>query len=39
MHTDLGGRVLLTDFGFAIDARPSGGRMLSKLGTPGYVAP
>ncbi|KAG4440423.1 hypothetical protein IFR05_004067 [Cadophora sp. M221] len=39
MHTDLGGRVLLTDFGFAIDARPSGGRMLSKLGTPGYAAP
>ncbi|PVH81691.1 Pkinase-domain-containing protein [Cadophora sp. DSE1049] len=39
MHTDLGGRVVLTDFGFAIDARRNRGRMMSKLGTPGYCAP
>jgi serine/threonine protein kinase len=39
MHTGLGGRVVLTDFGFAIDARPTGGRMLSKLGTRTYCAP
>ncbi|KAH7393443.1 kinase-like protein [Cadophora sp. MPI-SDFR-AT-0126] len=39
MHTDLGGRVVLTDFGFAIDARRKCGRMMSKLGTPGYCAP
>ncbi|KAK0099852.1 Meiosis-specific serine/threonine-protein kinase mek1 [Cadophora gregata f. sp. sojae] len=39
MHTDLGGRVVLTDFGFAIDARQNRGRMMSKLGTPGYCAP
>ncbi|CZT13325.1 related to myosin light chain kinase 2 [Rhynchosporium graminicola] len=39
MHTNLGGRVVLADFGFAIDARPKGGRMLSRLGTSGYIAP
>ena len=39
MHTDLGGRVVLTDFGFAIDTRRNSGRMMSKLGTPGYCAP
>ena len=40
--TDFGGRVLLTDFGFATHANVTNGkmgRMLSKVGTPGFVAP
>jgi serine/threonine protein kinase len=37
--THFGGRVILTDFGFAVNVNPTTGRMLSKLGTPGYVAP
>ena len=37
--TDFGGRVLLTDFGFATYAKVGNGRMLSKVGTEGFVAP
>jgi serine/threonine protein kinase len=37
--TDFGGRVLLTDFGFAAYANVSNGRMLSKVGTEGFAAP
>jgi serine/threonine protein kinase len=37
--TDFGGRVLLTDFGFATYANKTTGRMLSKVGTDGCVAP
>lgn len=37
--TDFGGRVLLTDFGFATYTNARNGRMLSKVGTEGFVAP
>lgn len=39
--THFGGRVILTDFGFAIDAKSNRrtGRMMSMVGTDGYVAP
>jgi serine/threonine protein kinase len=37
--TDFGGRVLLTDFGFATYTNVGNGRMLSKVGTNGFVAP
>ena len=37
--TDFGGRVLLTDFGFAAYANVGNGRMMSKVGTEGFVAP
>ena len=37
--TDFGGRVLLTDFGFAAYANVGNGRMLSKVGTEGFAAP
>lgn len=37
--THYGGRVILTDFGFAIDVNTATGRMMSKVGTDGYVAP
>jgi serine/threonine protein kinase len=37
--TDFGGRVLLTDFGFAAYINVGNGRMLSKVGTEGFVAP
>lgn len=39
MQTDFGGRVVLTDFGFATYTRERAGRMLSKVGTDGYLAP
>ena len=38
-QTDFGGRVVLTDFGFANHVCKATGRLMSKLGTPGYVAP
>ena len=38
-NTHFGGRVILTDFGFATRINVGTGRMLSKLGTEGYVAP
>jgi serine/threonine protein kinase len=39
--THFGGRVILTDFGFAVNAKanPKIGRMMSMVGTSGYVAP
>jgi serine/threonine protein kinase len=40
--TDFGGRVLLTDFGFATyftGTNGKMGRMLSRVGTEGFVAP
>jgi serine/threonine protein kinase len=40
--TDFGGRVMLTDFGFATYATANNGRMgrmMSKVGTEGFVAP
>lgn len=40
--TDFGGRVMLTDFGFATYASANSGqmgRMLSRVGTPGFIAP
>ena len=40
--TEFGGRVMLTDFGFATHAtfiNGRMGRMLSKVGTTGFVAP
>ncbi|KAE8446107.1 hypothetical protein EG329_012478 [Mollisiaceae sp. DMI_Dod_QoI] len=39
MQTDFGGRVVLTDFGFANYIHQSSGRLLSKLGTNGFIAP
>jgi serine/threonine protein kinase len=39
MNTNFGGRVVLTDFGFAISTKQKMGRMLSKVGTNGYIAP
>lgn len=38
-QTDLGGRVILTDFGFANWEDKTTGRLKSKVGTPGFVAP
>ncbi|KAH8588385.1 kinase-like domain-containing protein [Bisporella sp. PMI_857] len=38
-QTFFGGRVVLTDFGFAICMGAGAGRMMSKLGTEGYAAP
>ncbi|KAI6716316.1 hypothetical protein PZA11_002612 [Diplocarpon coronariae] len=38
-QTDFGGRVVLTDFGFASHTQSNAGRMLSNVGTPGYLAP
>ncbi|PBP17589.1 serine/threonine protein kinase [Diplocarpon rosae] len=38
-QTDFGGRVVLTDFGFASYTQADVGRMLSNVGTPGYLAP
>ncbi|KAK2628474.1 hypothetical protein QTJ16_001577 [Diplocarpon rosae] len=38
-QTDFGGRVVLTDFGFASYTQAGVGRMLSNVGTPGYLAP
>lgn len=39
MQTDFGGRVVLTDFGFANHIEPGSGRLMSRLGTDGYIAP
>ncbi|CZR59166.1 related to myosin light chain kinase 2 [Phialocephala subalpina] len=39
MQTDFGGRVVLTDFGFANYIHKSSGRLMSKLGTSGFIAP
>lgn len=39
MQTDFGGRVVLMDFGFANHVNAKTGRMLSKLGTEGFIAP
>lgn len=39
MQTDFGGRVVLTDFGFANYIHRSSGRLMSKLGTSGFIAP
>jgi serine/threonine protein kinase len=39
MQKDFGGRVVLTDFGFANYLHKSSGRLLSKVGTSGFVAP
>jgi len=38
-HTDFGGRVILTDFGFANVADARTGRLQSVVGTPGFAAP
>lgn len=38
-QTGFGGRVVLTDFGFANYSNKSTGRLMSKLGTAGFVAP
>lgn len=38
-QTDLGGRVILTDFGYANYEDRSTGRLMSKVGTPGFLAP
>ena len=39
MQTDFGGRVVLTDFGFANTINQQTGRLLSKVGTKGFIAP
>lgn len=39
MQKDFGGRVVLTDFGFANHIHKSTGRLLSKVGTSGFIAP
>lgn len=39
MQTDFGGRVVLTDFGFANYLHQQTGRLLSKVGTIGFIAP
>jgi serine/threonine protein kinase len=39
MQTDFGGRVVLTDFGFATNIHDKNGRMMSRLGTEGFIAP
>ena len=38
-QTDFGGRVVLTDFGFANHVNARTGRMMSRVGTRGYIAP
>ncbi|EPE27993.1 Protein kinase-like (PK-like) [Glarea lozoyensis ATCC 20868] len=38
-QTNHGGRVVLTDFGYAKRTDPDTGRLMSNLGTLGYVAP
>lgn len=38
-HTDYGGRVILTDFGFANISDVRTGRLQSVVGTAGFVAP
>lgn len=42
INTEFGGRVVLTDFGFARyqgEGKNTSGRMNSVVGTPGYIAP
>ncbi len=39
MQTDFGGRVVLTDFGFANYINQQTGRLLSRVGTAGFMAP
>ena len=39
MQTDFGGRVVLTDFGFAAYLDRETGRLMSRVGTEGYIAP
>lgn len=38
-NTDVGSRVILTDFGLANHTEKSTGRLFSCVGTEGYVAP
>ncbi|KAG9232457.1 kinase-like domain-containing protein [Amylocarpus encephaloides] len=38
-HTDFGGRVVLTDFGYAKQVDQRSNRLMSVLGTSGYCAP
>ena len=39
MQTDFGGRVVLTDFGFANYLNQQTGRLMSRVGTEGFIAP
>jgi serine/threonine protein kinase len=39
MQSEFGGRVVLTDFGFANKVDEKTGRMMSRLGTEGFIAP
>ncbi|POS85115.1 hypothetical protein EPUL_002782 [Erysiphe pulchra] len=39
MQTDFGSRVVLTDFGFANKINIGNGRLISRLGTEGFIAP
>jgi serine/threonine protein kinase len=39
MQTDFGGRVVLTDFGFANYVNQQTGRLMSRVGTTGFIAP
>jgi len=39
MHTDFGARVVLTDFGFANNINEKTGRLFSRVGTAGFIAP
>jgi serine/threonine protein kinase len=39
MQTDFGGRVVLTDFGFANHVHRETKRLTSRVGTNGYAAP
>lgn len=38
-HTDIGHRVLITDFGCAITVKNTPDRLMTQIGTPGYMAP
>lgn len=39
MQTGFGSRVVLTDFGFANNINTETGRLISRLGTEGFIAP
>ncbi len=39
MQTDFGARVVLTDFGFANHVNQKRGRLFSRVGTTGFIAP
>jgi serine/threonine protein kinase len=39
MQTDFGARVVLTDFGFANYVKQQTGRLFSRVGTTGFIAP